>query len=135
MSSVDLIRSLYQAFSQGDLPTVLGMLDREVKWHEAEGSPYQPGGKAWVGSDAVVDNLFAKMGDDWIEFTIHPSLFHDTGNVVIVEGRYAAKHRGTGKTLDCQVCHVWTVENGKITKFQQYVDTAQMQDVMGAVES
>jgi ketosteroid isomerase-like protein len=34
--------------------------------------------------------------------------------------------------MNPQVCHVWSVSNGKLTKFQQYVDTAQLQDVMGA---
>jgi len=131
MSSADLIASLYDAFGRGDLPAVLSLLDPEVRWHEAEGSPYQPTGEGWVGPDAVVKNLFAKMGDDWTEFAVHPSVFHDTGGVVTVEGRYAAEHSGTGRTLNCQVCHVWTVQDGKITKFQQYVDTAQMQDVMG----
>jgi len=27
---------------------------------------------------------------------------------------------------------VWTLSQGKVTSFQQYVDTAQLQDVMGA---
>ena len=132
MSNAEIVAGLYEAFGRGDLPAVLGLLDPEVRWHEAEGSPYQPNGESWIGPDAVVSNLFEKMGDDWAEFTVHPSLFHDTGSVVTVEGRYVAEHRGTGKALDCQVCHVWTIEDGKITKFQQYVDTAQMQDVMGA---
>jgi ketosteroid isomerase-like protein len=29
------------------------------------------------------------------------------------------------------VCHVWKLSNGKATSFQQYVDTAQMQEAMG----
>jgi ketosteroid isomerase-like protein len=40
--------------------------------------------------------------------------------------------QATGKSMNPQVCHVWSVSNGKLTKFQQYVDTAQLQDVMGA---
>lgn len=132
MSNTEIVASLYDAFGRGDIAAVLGLLDPEVRWHEAEGNPYKPNGEAWVGPDAVVSNLFEKMGEDWTEFAVHPSLFHEAGSVVTVEGRYVAEHRGTGKALDCQVCHVWTVEDGKITKFQQYVDTAQMQDVMGA---
>jgi hypothetical protein len=131
MSSREIVASLYDAFGRGDLPAVLGLLDPQVRWHEAEGSPYQPKGDGWIGPDAVVANLFAKMGEDWTEFTVHPELFHEAGDVVTVEGRYTATHKGTGKGLDCQICHVWTVGEGKITRFQQYVDTAQMQQVMG----
>jgi hypothetical protein len=109
---------------------VLGLLHPEVSWCEAESSTYDSG-SGWIGTDAVVENLFAKMGEDWIEFTVHPGLLHETGSVATVEGRYSAKHNGPGKEMDCQVCHVWTVEDGNITKFQQYVDTAKMQDVMG----
>ena len=130
MGSTDVVKSLYEAFGTGDMPTVLGLLHPEVLWCEAEGSPYDSG-DGWIGPDAVVENLFAKMGDDWEAFSVHPGQFHDSGSVVTVEGRYAAKHNATGKEMDCQVCHVWTVEDGKITKFQQYVDTAKMQDVMG----
>lgn len=130
MGSTDVVKSLYEAFGTGDMPTVLGLLHPEVLWCEAEGSPYDSG-DGWIGPDAVVENLFAKMGDDWEVFIVHPGQFHDSGSVVTVEGRYAAKHNATGKEMDCQVCHVWTVDDGKITKFQQYVDTAKMQDVMG----
>lgn len=130
MSSTEVVKSLYDGFSAGDMPTVLGLLHPQVFWCEAEGSPYATG-DGWTGPDAVFENLFAKMGDDWETFTVHPNQFHDSGPVVTVEGRYVAKHNATGKELDCQVCHVWTVEDGKITKFQQYVDTAQMQDVTG----
>ena len=131
MSSTEVVNSLYEAFGRGDMPAVLGLLDPEVQWQEAEGNPYQPSGEAWVGPDAIVRNPFEKLGEDWAEFTVHPSSFHEAGDVVTVEGRYVGKHGRTGKSLDCQVCHVWTVENGKITKFQQYVDTAKLQDVMG----
>jgi hypothetical protein len=130
MSNADAIRGLYEAFGRGDMPTVLGLLDPAVRWHEAEGSPYQPKGDGWIGPEAVVCNLFAKMGEDWSSFTVHPELFHDAGAVVTVEGRYVGKHAASGKALDCQFCHVWTFVGGKITKFQQYVDTAQLQDAM-----
>ena len=49
-----------------------------------------------------------------------------------MEARYSGTHKATGKKMNPQVCHVWTVLHGKLAKFQQYVDTAQLQDVMGA---
>ena len=51
--------------------------------------------------------------------------------MVVVEGRYTATHRGTGRSLDAQVCHVWTLKGGKIARFHRYVDTAKLQEVMG----
>lgn len=131
MRGTEFLTGLYDSFGRGDITTVLGSMDPEVHWHEAEGSPYMPSGEAWVGPDAVMNNLFAKLGADWDEFTIHPETFHEAGDVVVVEARYTATHKGTGKSLDAQVCHVWTLKDGKVIKFQQYVDTAKLQEVMG----
>jgi uncharacterized protein len=47
-------------------------------------------------------------------------------------GRYVGTYKPTGKSLDAQVCHVLKFRDGKLTSFQQFVDTAQLQDVMGA---
>jgi hypothetical protein len=50
---------------------------------------------------------------------------------VIVEGRYTGSYKATGKSADAQFCHVFKVKDGKVVSFQQFVDTAQMQGVMG----
>lgn len=132
MSGVDLLKGLYESFGKGDVPGVLGSMDSEIHWHEAESNPYMPSGEAWVGHDAIVENLFTKLATEWDGFTVHPKTFYDAGDQVIVECRYTGTFKGTGKPIDAQVCHVWTVKDGKVTKFQQYVDTAKLRDVMGA---
>jgi ketosteroid isomerase-like protein len=38
----------------------------------------------------------------------------------------------SGKSMDIQVCHVWTVADGKLKRFQQYIDTARLQAIMSA---
>jgi hypothetical protein len=59
-------------------------------------------------------------------------LFHGANGSVIVEGRYTGTYKPTGKSMDVQVCHIWDVKNGKLTKFQQYVDTAKLHEAMRA---
>ena len=132
MSNVDLVRNVYSAFAAGEVEQVLGAMDPNIEWREAEGNPYQPDGSAWIGTGAVVEKLFVPLGADWDGFTTHPKEFHDAGDTVVVEGRYTGTHKKTGKSLDAQVCHVWRLANGKLTSFQQFVDTAQMQDVTGS---
>lgn len=131
MKATEFLKGLYDSFGRGDIPSVLGSMHPQIRWHEAEGSPYQPSGEPWIGPDAVLNNLLVKLAEEWDAFTVHAHTFHDAGGVVVVEARYTGTYKGTGKAIDTQACHVWTVENGKITKFQQYVDTAAMQDVMG----
>jgi ketosteroid isomerase-like protein len=132
MGNVEIIRDLYEAFGRGDIEGVLATFDPQIQWREAEGSPYQPDGTAWIGDAAITENGFAKIGTDWDGFTVCPKAFHDAGDAVVVEARYIGTHKTTGKALNTQACHVWKLHDGKITSFQQYVDTAQLQDVMGA---
>ncbi len=130
-SGVDAVRAIYDAFAKGDVPTVVAGMDPNIEWREAEGNPYQPSGAAWVGSDAIVSNLFVKLGSEWDGFAVHPQQFHDAGNTVVVEGRYSGTYKATGADLDAQFCHVFTFGNDKVTRFQQFTDTAQFQATMG----
>jgi len=131
VSNMPLARNVYDAFGRGDIPAVLEMMDPDIEWREAEGNPYKPDGKAWLGPEAVLQNLFMKLGTEWDGFTVHPMEFHDAGSVVVVEGRYTGIYKETGKSLDAQICHVLTFRDGKVTSFQQYANTAQLQDVQG----
>jgi len=130
--SVELVRHVYERFGQGDVAAVLAAFDPGIEWRLAEGHPYSPDGAAWTGPAAVARNFFARAGGEWEGFAIAPATLHDAGDTVTVECRYRGVYRATGRRLDAQVCHVWGVRAGKITRFQQYIDTAQLRRVMGA---
>jgi ketosteroid isomerase-like protein len=132
MRNVELIKGIYEAFGRGDVPTVLGAMAPEIHWHEAEGNPYMPSGEAWIGPNAVLNNLLVRLATEWDGFTVRPNNFHEAEDSVVVEARYAGKHKATGRSLDAQVCHVFDIRGGKVTRFQQFVDTAQLQHVMGS---
>jgi ketosteroid isomerase-like protein len=132
MDNVRLLKDLYDAFGRGDVPAVLGAMSPEIHWYQAEGNPYRPSGEAWVGPETVLNSLFIRLATEWDAFTVHPKTFYGAGDSVVVELRYTGTYQATGKSMDAQVCHVWDVKDGKLTRFQQYIDTAQMQDVMGA---
>lgn len=131
MDNVTLLKHLYEAFGRGEIPAVIGAMSPDIKWFEAEGNPYRPDGTPWVGPDAVLNELFMKLGTEWDGFAVHPKTFYGAGDNVIVEARYSGTFKKTGKSIDAQVCHVWDVEDGRVTRFQQYVDTAQLRAVMG----
>ncbi len=57
----EVIRALYDAFANGDVPSVLGVLASNVSWTEAEGFPY---GGTYIGPDAVLKNVFMKLARD-----------------------------------------------------------------------
>lgn len=45
---------------------------------------------------------------------------------VLATLRYQAKLKKNGKTIDAQAAHLWTLKDGKVIAFQQYVDTKKL---------
>ena len=130
MSNVQLAKDIYAAFGRGDIPTVLAAFDPQVEWRQAEGNPYQMDGSAWIGPQAVLDNLFMRIGAEWDGFTVTIRTLHDAGEYVVAEGRYTGTYKPSGRKLDSQLCHVLRFKDGKLVGFQQYLNTAQLQWVI-----
>jgi ketosteroid isomerase-like protein len=131
MGNVEVVKEAYEKFGRGDIPSLVLLFDPRIEWRLAEGHPYSPDGKPWVGAEAITENFFMKVGPEWEGFTILPREFHDAGDTVVVECRYTGVYMLTGKSMDIQVCHVWKLGDERITSFQQYIDTGQLQRVTG----
>ena len=130
-SPTALVQGVYQAFEYGDIAGVTANFSPDIVWNEAENSPYSDR-NPYEGADAIVSGLFARLGGEWSYFNAVPSEFITEGGKVVTIGRYTAKHGETGKEMDIPFVHVWTVEDGAITSFQQYTDTLTHTEVMQA---
>lgn len=131
VSNAQMVRSLYDAFGRGDVPTVLAAFDPNIVWVEAENSTYADH-NPYRGPQGVAQGVFTRIGQDWNNFRLNIDQVVDGGDDVVVLGRYTASNKGTGQPLNAQFAHVWKVRNGKIVSFQQYTDTAQYARVTGA---
>lgn len=124
----DIVDGIYNAFSAGDIPTVLAGMDPEIVWNEAEGNAYADG-NPYVGPDAVLKGVFERVGAEWDNFKLNNIQLHEMSNdKVLATLRYTGKYKKTGKSIDAQVAHLWTLKDGKVMAFQQYVDTKQLAD-------
>jgi ketosteroid isomerase-like protein len=129
-TNLEIIKGVYNAFATGDFPAFLNAMDPKIEWNEAENFPYADG-NPYIGADAIVQGVFARIGADWEYWTITDQVYHVTLEaMVIVTARYNAKHRITGKVIRAQVTHMWTLKDGKITRFNQYADTLQVTKAM-----
>jgi ketosteroid isomerase-like protein len=122
MSSVDLVKRSYAAFALGDLDGVLGDMDTEIEWQQAQGLPH---GGTYHGLEEVRKNIFDPLDAEWWdEFSAVPTEFLDAGDEVVVLGRYRGVAKGTGKHLDVPFVHIWTVRGERAVRFRQFLDTA-----------
>ena len=126
---VALIRNLYEAFAKGDVPAVLAAMSPDIVWNEAENYPYADG-NPYRGPEAILAGVFARIGSEWDGFAAVPEEYIDGGDTIVVLGRYRGTYRASGRSMDAQMVHVWRLADGRITRFDQRVDTLQSARVM-----
>lgn len=129
MNNVNLVKSAYAALSVGDVPKLLGSMHPQVQWTVTAGYKY---GGIYRGPDAVLQNVLAKIPQDFESFSIDIERLLDAGNVVVMQGHYVAQGKATGKSVRAAVVHVLELSEGKIVRFDQYVDSATINPIFGA---
>ena len=120
--TLDTVREGYRALNTGDMDTFLKLLADDVEWvmPVIPGIPFTG---SWRGR-AQVGEFFKVLGEaeEMLQFT--QDEFVVTGSQVGVTGRYRARVRATGKTVETPYAHFFTVVDGKIHSFREYYDTA-----------
>jgi len=123
-----IIDNLYKAFAVGDIPAVLASMDAKVVWNEAEGNAYADG-NPYIGPEAVLNGVFARIGAEHDYFNLTDIKLHNMdNNQVLATLRYNAKVKKNGAEYNAQVAHLWTLKDGKVIAFQQYLDTKKVND-------
>lgn len=114
----DIIRSFYDRLASGDAPGALGLMAADIEWITMW--HYKVDGR---GPDRVAEGLFKPLMAEWSSFALVPTEFITEGNTVVSLGEFTGVHGVTGKKTDARYAHVWTIRDGKITRFRQYIDT------------
>jgi steroid delta-isomerase-like uncharacterized protein len=129
-NNIGVVDNLYKAFAVGDIPAVLGGMDSKIVWNEAESNDLADG-NPYIGPDAVLNGVFVRLGQDHEYFKLADIQLHGMdNNQVLATLRYDAKVKKTGKTYNAQVAHLWTLRDGKVIAFQQFLDTKKVADAM-----
>lgn len=120
MSNLDVVKAVYQAFAEADVPSVLGFLSPDIDWTEAEGFPLAG---TYHGPNSVLTGVFMRLGTEFVGFAAVPEEFIDGGDSVVALGKYSGTYKATGKSFEANFAHVWKLQDGKAIRFIQYVDT------------
>jgi hypothetical protein len=103
-------------------------MDAKIVWNEAESNALADG-NPYIGPDAVLNGVFVRLGGQHEYFKLENVQLHGMdNNQVLATLRYDAKFKESGKAYNAQVAHLWTLKDGKIIGFQQYVDTKKLAD-------
>jgi uncharacterized protein len=120
-----IVKDAYAAFGAQDLPTLLGLIDEQVHWKPVTGaSPAVPSSGERHGV-AAVGEFFRLVASSMKFSRFEPQEFVAQGDKVVALGHYTAT-TSTGGSMDSDFVMVFTVRNGKITAFQEFTDSAQL---------
>lgn len=115
----DLIKRGYEAFSSGDLETVLSLFDDDCEW-------VQPGQSAVSGTfhgKAEVMEHFGRLAEKGLTVKLDHLIAEGDTVVAITEVKAGGE---TGQDAD-----VFTVRNGKTARVEVHGDTSLMERVYG----
>jgi uncharacterized protein len=121
MSSIEIVRSFYDALKRGDVPALLALLHHDLAWTEAEGFPYFSG--TWRTPREVAEKLLVPLSKDWDNFSVSAESVVSEATNVVAFGVYRGVNRATGRKLLAPFAHHWRVTDGRISSFVQYTDT------------
>jgi hypothetical protein len=113
-----LVKNTWDAFWRGDIDAGLANMADDVTWF-TPGTMALSGLKA--GKDAIRQFRFSEL-DIFLELRRTVVGLYGDGNTVILEVRAEGRLRN-GDPYENAGCVVWEVENGKIARVRQYVDT------------
>ena|SRR5258706_572874 len=131
MDNVKLIQTVYEAFGRGDVATIAGFVRDGACWDFNVTHSDVPWHVPTIGPSEVPKFLAAFAENVEIE-AFEPRKFIANGDDVVAHIRLAYTVKRTGKRVDEEQLHWWTVQGGKITRLKHFEDTAQVLDAWRA---
>lgn len=116
----EAIKAHYAGSDNKDLGAMMAPITDRTAWTEMAGFPYAG---TYVGTAAIIEGVFKRIGDEWEGYTFTLERLVDGGTTIFGIGTYTGTYKRTGKPMKARVVHVWDVEDGKVLRFEQFADT------------
>ena len=120
--NLEIVRQGYEAFGRGDIDTLLSLLDENIEW-VSPGPPELPTAGTRRGRQQVAE-YFKTLNEVFEIQRFEPKTFISDGDRVVVLGDDTSRINATGKIIDSDWAHVFTLAGGKVVSLHEYIDTA-----------
>jgi len=126
MTNLQIIKSTYEGkTSEENGKNLAKYVAEDISWTEAKGFPYAG---TYIGLESVTKNVFSRLGSEWVDYKFTPEDYVASEDKVVAYGTYTGTYKLTGKSFVARVAHVWKLKEGKITSFEQFVDSKMVAD-------
>jgi ketosteroid isomerase-like protein len=119
--NTELLARGYRAMTDGDVATVLAMIDPSITIWQTEDLP-------WGGHYEGIDGFAAFFGKlrEAITSQVEVEQIFEAGIHVVQVGRTRGTVNATGVEFDVAEAHIWEIRNGKAVDFRSHIDTPAM---------
>jgi ketosteroid isomerase-like protein len=117
-----VVQRAYENFKTGNIEALLNQLSDDAEWRLADIENVPFGGKR--RGRAQIAEFFSILADSQETRSFEPREFVAQGEKVVALGSYEWRVRRTGRVYGGEWAHVFTVRDGKIVGFHEYMDTA-----------
>lgn len=124
-TNINLIQQVYDAFNQRNFDAVLERFSPAIEWIAAVNSPLADR-SPYRGLNDVREGVFLRIAAGFERLAVNADEVFAAGDKVVVLGFYDGLRKGNSKPVRAQLAHIWTLTEGQVIKFQQYVDTYQL---------
>lgn len=127
-----IVQDAYAAFGRGDIPAVLAALDPQIDWQPLIGA--DPATVPIAGQRKgvkAVGEFFKSLGETMVFEQFEPREFITEGNTVVCIGYYKARVTATRGDLSSSWVMVFDFQNGRIVRFREWTDSAQLNRAYG----
>jgi ketosteroid isomerase-like protein len=121
---VETVQNFYASITSGETERMVVLMAPEIEWISVVDFHIQH-----RGPEEVMERVFMPLMQEWESFSPAPSEFHVQGSTVVPLGRFACVHRTTHKRADLPYAHVWDIEDEKIERHRQYINTLALEQV------
>ncbi|MEQ9617703.1 MAG: nuclear transport factor 2 family protein [Deltaproteobacteria bacterium] len=126
-TAMETVKEFYSLINS-DPSALPSVLHSEIKWEIIGGFPY---GGEYNGLGSAMEDFFGKVMQHFEFWNDHPDEYIDAGDKIIVLGHYKTRAKGANSDVMPSFAHVWTVDDGMLTRLQQYTDTVVLSDALG----
>jgi hypothetical protein len=121
--NIETVKTAYDSFKTGEIAKLLNTLATNITWTTPGPTEILPTAGIRLGRGAVAE-FFQTLEANEEVINFEPKEFIAQGDKVVALGTYKWRIKSTNKTIEADWCHIFTVENGIVTNFVEFFDTA-----------
>lgn len=121
-SNTAIVQQAYGSFKTGDIAAVLEHLDANVDWSLPTIANVRLSGQH-VGREGV-RKFFDMLAADQDVVAFEPREFMANDDTVVAIGEARWRVKATGKEYGGPFVHAFTLRDGRVTRFREFMDTA-----------